>query len=141
MKRFFLAIVCVLVVSLTVSAQQGRGGNQRTPEENAKRQTERMTTDLKLTPEQVAPVDSINLVFAQARAKLIEKANGDFASVRDDMQKLSALQLEAYGKVLTDDQLATYKKQMEERRQRGPGGQGGGQGRGDGGNGGGNNNQ
>ena len=133
MKRFLLAIVCVCVVSLTVSAQPG-GGNRRTPEENAKRQTERMTVELKLTPEQVAPVDSINLVFAQARAKVFEKANGDFASVREDMQKLSALQLEAFGKVLTDDQLVTYKKQMEERRQRGPGGQGGGQGRGDGGN-------
>jgi len=133
MKRFFLAIVCVLVVSLSVSAQPGRGGNQRTPEERAKQMTERMTTELKLTPEQVAPVDSINLVFAQAQAKLFEKANGDFASVREDMQKLDALRLEAYGKVLTQDQLDAYKKMMEERmRNRG--------GRGDGGNGGGSGN-
>jgi len=139
MKKLLFAIVC-LCAALTVSAQPG-GGNQRTPEENAKRATERMKTELNLTPEQVAPVDSINLVFAQARAKLFEKANGDFASVREDMQKLNALQLEAYGKVLTDDQLATYKKLMEERRQRGPGGQGGGQGRRGGGEGQGGNNQ
>jgi len=127
MKKLLFAFVC-LCVALTVSAQQG-GGNQRTPEENAKRTTERMKSDLNLTPEQVAPVDSVNLVFAQARAKLIEKANGDRASIRDDMQKLNALQLEAYGKVLTADQLATYKKQMEDRRQKAQGGQGGGQGR------------
>ena len=135
MKKIFLAIVCVCVVSLTVSAQPGRGGNQRTPEENAKRMTERMTTELKLTPEQVAPVDSINLVFAQAQAKLVEKANGNFASVREDMQKLNALRLEAYGKVLTQDQLDAYKKTIEERmRNRGNRGNGGGNGGGNAGN-------
>ena len=134
MKKVLFVSICLLLASAAAFAQQGQR-TQRTPEEMAKRQTERMTADLKLTPEQVAPVDSINLVFAQARAKVFEKANGDFASVREDMQKLSALQLEAFGKVLTDDQLATYKKQMEERRQRGPGGQGGGEGRrGEGGN-------
>jgi len=74
-----------------------------------------MKTELNLTPEQIAPIDSINLVFAKAQAKLIEKANGDFASVREDMQKLNALRLEAYGKVLTDEQMEAYKKLMEER--------------------------
>jgi len=128
MKKVLFVSICLLLASAAVFAQQGQRV-QRTPEENAKRQTERMTTDLKLTPEQVAPIDSINLVFAQARAKLVEKANGDIASVRDDMQKLTALQVEAYGKVLTADQLAAYKKQTEDRRQRGQGGQGGGQGR------------
>jgi len=135
MKRILLAIICVCVVSLSVFAQPGRGGNQRTPEENAKRMTERMTTELKLTPEQVAPVDSINLVFAQAQAKLFEKANGDFSSIREDMQKLSALRLEAYEKVLTKDQLDAYKEMMERMRNRGGN-------RGNGGNGGnGNSNQ
>jgi len=135
MKKVLFVSICLLLASAAVFAQQGQRA-QRTPEEMAKRQTERMTADLKLTPEQVAPIDSINLVFAQARTKAFEKANGDFASVREDMQKLNALQLEAFGKVLTDDQLATYKKQMAERRQRGPGGQGGGEGRrgGEGGN-------
>ena len=115
MKRFLFSIVCLLAVSLVVSAQPGRGGNRSTPEENAKRTTEMMTKELNLSPEQTVPVDSINLVFAKAQAKLMENANGDFASVREDMQKLNALRLEAYGKVLTEEQLQAYKKMMEER--------------------------
>jgi len=120
MKKILLAIACLLVVSATIFAQPG---NRRTPEENAKRMTERMTTELNLTPEQVAPVDSINLVFAKAQAKLVENANGDFASIRDDMRKLSALRVEAYEKVLTPEQIEAYKKMMAERmRNRGQGG-------------------
>jgi len=120
MKRLFFAISCLFIVALAVSAQPG--GN-RTPEESAKRMTDMMTTSLNLTPQQVAPVDSINLVFAKAQAALREKANGDFSSIREDMQKLNALRLDAYSKVLTDEQLQAYKKMMEERqRNRGGGG-------------------
>jgi len=71
-----------------------------------------MKDSLALTPAQIAPVDSINLVFAKAQAKLMENANGDFTSVRADMQKLNALRLEAYEKVLTDEQIEAYKKMM-----------------------------
>jgi len=119
MKKVFFAIICVFAISLAVSAQPG---GQRTPEESAKRMTERMKTELSLTDQQVAPIDSINLVFAKAQTQLREKANGDFASIREDMQKLNALRLEAYEKVLTDEQLQAYKKLMEERmRNRGQG--------------------
>ena len=124
MKRFLFVSVCLLLTSVVISAQPGQGGNrpQRSPEENAKRMTERMTTALNLTADQVAPVDSINLVFAKAQAKLIENANGDFSSVREDMRKLGALRLEAYEKVLTNDQLEAYKKMMADRmRNRGEG--------------------
>jgi len=126
MKKVLFAIICLFALTLTVSAQPG-GGNRRTPEENAKRMTDMMKTELNLTPAQVTPVDSINLVFAQAQAKLFEKANGDRDALRDDMQKLNVLRLEAYGKVLTQEQLDAYKKMMEERmRNRGNGGGGNG---------------
>ena len=123
MKKILFVIVCMLVVSATVFAQ--RGNNQRSPEENAKQLTERMKTVVNLTPEQIAPIDSINLVFAQAQAKLREKANGDFASIREDMQKLNALQIEAYGKILTNEQMQAYNKMREERQNRGNRGAGG----------------
>ena len=125
MRKYLFAIVCLFVVSSTVFAQRP---NPRSPEENAKQTTEWMKTELNLTPEQVAPIDSINLVFAQAQAVLIERANGDFASVREDMRKLNALRLEAYEKILTDEQMEAYKKFMEE-RQRNRGNRGGGRGR------------
>jgi len=116
MKKILFVIACLFIVSLTASAQRV----QRSPEENAKRMTELMTTELNLTPEQVAPIDSINLVFAKAQAKLMEKANGDFASVREDMQKLNALRVAEYAKILTDEQLQSYQKMMEERRKNRP---------------------
>ena len=124
MRKFLMAIICLFIVSSTVFAQ--RQNQQRSPEESAKQTTEWMKTELNLTPEQVAPIDSINLVYALAQAKLFEGANGDFASVRDDMQKLNALRLEAYAEVLTADQLQAYNKAMEERRNRGGGGGAGG---------------
>jgi hypothetical protein len=123
MKKFVLAMVCMAMISVTGFAQQN---GQRTPEEMAKRMTERMKTELNLTDQQVVSVDSINLVFAQAQAKLRESANGDFSSIREAMQKLNALRLEAYEKVLTTEQLDAYKKMMEERmRNRGNRGGGG----------------
>jgi LAS superfamily LD-carboxypeptidase LdcB len=112
MKKVFVAIACMVIFSITGFAQRN---NKRSPEEMAKQMTERMKTELKLAEEQVVPVDSINLVFAKAQAKLRENANGDFASIREDMQKLYALRLEAYEKVLTKEQLEAYKKIMEER--------------------------
>ena len=116
MKKYLLAIVCLFFVSSIGFAQRP---NQGTPEENAKRTTEWMKTELALTPEQVVPIDSINLVFAKAQAVLFERANGDFASVREDMQKLNALRSEAYEKFLTPEQMEAYRKLMEERRNRG----------------------
>lgn len=112
MKRFLLVAVCLLVVSVSIFAQQG---NRRSPEENAKRTTEWMSSELKLTPEQITPVDSINLVFAKAQAKLFETANGDFSSVREAMQKLNEEREKAYAKFLTKEQLEAYKKLYQER--------------------------
>ena len=126
MKKILFAIVCLFVVSLTVSAQQGQGNRQRlTPEESAKQLTETLKTELNLTAEQVTQVQEINLDYAKEFAKLRENANGDFSSLREPMQKLEEKRVAAYEKVLTDEQLQAYKKFMEERRQRGPG-QGGG---------------
>jgi len=120
MKKLVFVIICLFVVSITVSAQQGNQGNRPTPEESAKRSTQMMKDSLNLTKEQVAPIDSINLVFAKAQAKLFEKAEGDFASISEDLTKLNALRLEAYEKFLTDEQMQAYKKMMERIRNRGP---------------------
>ena len=112
MKKLMFLIVCLFIVSLTAFSQQ-RGG---TPEEMAKRTTEWMTTELKLTAEQVTKVEAINLSMAKERSTLMEKAGGDFGSVRDDMQKLNDKTEEEFSKVLSQEQLDAYKKQMQERR-------------------------
>lgn len=127
MRKILFVFVC-LFVSLSVFAQQGnRGaGNRGTPEENARRTTEWMKTELNLTDRQVAPVDSINLVYARAQARLIESANGDFASIREAMQKINTDRIAAYEKVLTREQVETYRTRAPQQRQGGnrPGGGG-----------------
>ena len=127
MKKLLFVIICLSIVSVSVFAQQR--GNRRTPEESAKQTTEWMKTELKLTDKQIAPVDEINLVYAKAAAKLRENATGggDFASMREPMQKLEEERVKSFEKVLTKEQLESYKKLAAERRPRpGGGGQGGG---------------
>ena len=115
MKKIVFVFTCLFIVStLTVSAQQRQ---RRTPEESAKQTTEWMKTELKLTAKQVAPVDSINLVYAKAVAKLRDSASGgDFASMREPMQKLEDQRVKSFEKILTKEQLEGYKKQAAERR-------------------------
>ena len=121
MKKIFVAIVCLCILSSVAFAQR----SQRSPEEVAKETTEWMKRELKLKPEQETKVDSINLVFAHARAELIRRANGDIASIREDMRKLNALRAEEFEKHLTKEQMKAYNKAMEERqRNRGQGDRG-----------------
>jgi len=133
MKKVLFGFICLLALSFTVSAQPGQGGNrqQRTPEESAKQYTETLKTQLNLTARQVAPVDSVNLVYAKAIAKLRENAGGggggDFSAMRESMQKLEDQRVTAFGKILTDEQVQAYKKYLADRPQRGQG-QGQGQG-------------
>jgi len=128
MKKNLLLVVCLFVFSVAVSAQQGQGQRQRmTPEESANRTTEWMKTELKLTDKQVTSVKAINLDIAKEQAKLRESANGDFSSIREASQKLETKRVAAFEKILTKDQLGSYKKLAAERQQRGPRqGQGGG---------------
>jgi len=130
MKKVLFGFICLLALSFSVSAQPGQGGNrqQRTPEESAKQYTETLKTTLNLTARQVAPVDSVNLVYAKAVAKLRENSNGDFQSMREPMTKLEDQRTAAFAKILTDEQVQAYKKYLADRPQRGgQGGQGGGQ--------------
>ena len=137
MKKVLLGIVCLLVLSITVSAQQGQGGNrqQLTPEESAKRQTETLKTELKLDAKQAAAVEAANLAYAREQAKLRPagggqgQGGGDMTAMREAMQKLQTQRTEAFKKVLTNEQMQAYQKYLESNPQRGFGGQGGGQGR------------
>jgi len=146
MKRLLFVIVCMSFAVATAFGQvqgQGQGQGQRqgggqggqftrlTPEESAKATTQRMNDSLKLTARQIAPIDSINLVFAKRQAKLMEDmgAGGDRTAMMESFTKLQEERTKAYEKVLTPAQMATYRKQEEARRSFGgqrPGGAQGG---------------
>ena len=128
MRKILFLFVGLLVISATGFAQQGQRGQRLTPEESAKQYTELMTSEFKLTAQQVTSVTPVNLEIAKEQAKLMENANGDFSSMREGRQKLEEKRVASLEKILTKDQMDSYKKWAAERQQRGPGGQGGGQG-------------
>ena len=117
MKNLLLMSV-MLLCTLFLQAQQPPQGRQRmTAEERAKQATEWMTTELKLTQEQVAPVDSINLLFTKAQGVVFQAADGDRDKMRENMAALDQEKEAALAKVLTSEQLETYKKKNEEMRE------------------------
>ena len=134
MKKVLFGIVCLLALSLTISAQPGQGGNRQrlTPEESAKQVTEQFKTNFKLTTQQVPKVEAVNLEYAKAQSKLRDSmtggGGGDRTAMREQMTKLETTRGTALEKILTKEQMDAYKKWVTERPQMGrPGGQGGGQ--------------
>ena len=136
MKKIYLLAIVLLATSFAFAqspqggqGNQGQGGGGRrqfSAEEIAQRQTDWMKRDLNLTEEQVAPVDSINLLYAKAQVALMQSASGDRESMRTVMQDLMAKKEEALSSVLTKDQMDLYRQRMQqmmERRNRmgGPG--------------------
>jgi hypothetical protein len=115
MKKILLLTVCLFFVAANTFSQQ-----QMDPAEMAKRTTDWMKTELKLNDDQSAKVEKINLTIAQERVAMFEKANGDFESMRGEMEKLNAKTLAEFEKILSKEQLEEYQKQQAQRRQGGP---------------------
>ncbi|MFV0472067.1 MAG: hypothetical protein ACK5L7_08575 [Paludibacteraceae bacterium] len=78
----FLFKITLLFLSILVSpllwAQSTTGAgylNQRTPEQEASKQTEKLQYELDLTPEQVKIIYQINLKYAQARKNTVSRVD------------------------------------------------------------------
>jgi hypothetical protein len=118
MRKLFLVAV-ILLSSFALSYAQ-----MPEPEEIAKQQTEWVKTFLTLNADQTAKVDSIFLVYTKKQFALFEEANGDFGSIGEKFQQLNTEQETALGKVLSKEQLETYKKKSQERMEQMMGGGG-----------------
>ena len=109
-RLILLAVACIFI-AFTAGAQhpgQGKHGNHD-PEARAKKQTEKMKTDLALNEQQTTQVESINLKYAKKRKELREEVRKQMKAIEEDKQK----ELEG---VLTKDQLEKYSKAKEEQR-------------------------
>lgn len=115
MKKILLTALLLLSISLITVAQNRR--ERPSAEEMAKRNTEWMTRDLNLSEEQIAPVDSINLLFAKAQQKIFESIGENFEGVRETMQALEEEKTKALSQVLFPEQLKLYEKKRDEMRQ------------------------
>jgi hypothetical protein len=115
-----LSAVLLLSIATFAFAQRpggGGGGTRSTPEETAKRTTEWMTKELKLTEKQIPKVDSINLVYAKRQSELFRNAQGgDRSQMREAAQKLNTEKETALKPILTEKQLEAYKKELEKQR-------------------------
>ncbi|MDR1407971.1 MAG: hypothetical protein LBJ23_08000 [Tannerella sp.] len=114
MKTIVL-LITTLLISVALQAQDRQSNGPRfTAEEMAQRQTEWMTSELKLTSAQTAPVDSINRLFAQAQQILFQSADGDREKIREALTALNQEKEKALSAVLTGEQLDEYKKKSAE---------------------------
>jgi len=127
MKKIYLLLFVLLTTSFAFAQRpgggQGQGGmRQMSAEQIAQRNTDWMKKDLNLTEDQVAPVDSVNLLYAKAQVALYQSASGDRQSMRTAMQDLMAKKEEALSPILTKEQMDLYKQRMSEmsNRTRGP---------------------
>lgn len=128
MKKALLAFAFVAGSISFSMAQQGQGGGQqRSPEERAKQQSERLAERLKLSADQKAKVEAIYLAQGKSVDSL-RKANegGDRQQLFQKMQPLREQADKNVAAILTEDQKKEYAKIQEEMRSRMGGGQGGG---------------
>lgn len=117
MKKLFPGILFLLMISTLSFAQGPRGGERPSPEDMAKRTTEWMIKELDLTPEQVNPIDSINLLFAKAQELIFQSIGEerDREEIRETLNALEQERIKSYSEFLSADQLELYKKKTEER--------------------------
>jgi hypothetical protein len=109
-----LSLLFILTTSATIAFAQGNGmghGNA-TPEERAKRQTERMKDDLKLTTAQEPKVSAINLKYAK-KMEDVRKMT-DTAAQRKTVMSLNKQKEAEFKGILTPDQMKAYQKMVEE---------------------------
>jgi protein CpxP len=122
MKKWII-LAALLPMAVLVAQQprpQGWGG---TPEERAKRQTEMMKSELKLTDSQTAKADSINLKYNKEMATLREKFVDDRQGMREAMQSLREKQDAELKALLTPEQAKLWDEKVQSMFRRRPGGQ------------------
>lgn len=121
--KISLIVTLILVGFLTTFAQQPNGTMPRmNPEEMANRQTERMTTDLKLADKQKTEVAAINTKYAKIMGDLLKANQGNREAGRAKMKEMITQKNAELKKILTTEQYKLYEelenKRQEERRQR-----------------------
>ena len=106
----------LLVTAGFVAAQQGQGQRQqRTPEESAKIQVDRMVDLLKLNADMKKKIEVIELDLNKKMAEKRQNAQGDREAFRAIFQEFDKLRDDKYKEVLSADQ---FKKYLDNKAQR-----------------------
>jgi Spy/CpxP family protein refolding chaperone len=124
LRRILVSASALLLgLAFAPRLQAQAGGGRMDPQARMQQRIEMMTQRLQLTPEQVAKLKPILQKQSEEMGELRQKANGDFQSVRPEMQKLREKTDKAVEEILTDAQKKDYETmQAEMRNRRGGGG-------------------
>lgn len=125
--RFVMTIIALAVAGTTFAAHPAGNALNRasmqnpqyqrmTPEERAKAETEQMKTDLALTNDQVAKVDTINLKYAKLRMGMRGQFQGDREGMMAKMQEMQQQKNAELKTVLTEEQMKKYEELLQQRR-------------------------
>jgi protein CpxP len=109
MKKLLL-VCCFLIGISAVSHAQGR--QRMTPEQ----QVAAMKTSLALNDDQVTKITAIYTTQAKSMDSLRTATNGDRDAMREKMTPMRTATTAKVNAVLTADQQAAWKKQMDEMR-------------------------
>lgn len=81
--KHFLSLILVLAINVLAFGQKGE---KLSPEEKAKKMTEKMADKLELNPEQKKAVYEVNLKMVQERIAQKEKAKASKKTYRDSLE-------------------------------------------------------
>lgn len=109
-KRLLVVLFASLMAFAVTAQPSPKGKGQKTPEERAKKQTELMKQELKLTDAQAAQVDKINIKYAIEKDKLEQEMKAKKKAMYD--QKNAELKA-----VLTPEQFPLLEQYREKRKQ------------------------
>ena len=111
-SKITLFVMLMFAGILSTQAQQGQGGQRRTPEERTEMLVNRLTDSLKLSAAQKGDVNTVYLDFYKAQDKLREGLQPGQRPERADQDKLSEAR-DAKLKVILKEEQFTKLKEME----------------------------
>jgi len=117
MKSLITILTLVLSLGLA-SAQQGGTRQQRSPEEMAKAQTERLTKELNLSQSQQDSIHKHILASSKEQQKIFKDAGDDRETAMKGMQALRQKQAQKIKTFLNEEQIKKYDELAKQRGRR-----------------------
>lgn len=119
MKKIAFLTVFTLSTAVAIFAQADRGERERmTAEERAKKITEKMKTEFKLSDEQTRKIAAVNLDKAKKTDALREENKSHREEMKDKLQAIHEEREQEYKKIFTSEQFAAYTKKKEARKEK-----------------------